>query len=64
MKPIPLPEVVFLIALRPRVLVLAAADGLTGAAVDVGQPVHPTPHQDRVEGRGRNPQFHDDLDWF
>ena len=43
-------------------LVLVAADGLTGCAVDVGKPVEPATDQDRVHGRGRHVESVGDLD--
>jgi hypothetical protein len=42
--------------------VLVAADGLTGGAVDLGQPVDPAPLQDGVHGARRGPDDAGDPD--
>jgi len=47
---------------RARVLVLVAAHGLTGGAVDVAEPVQAAPGQHPVRGRGRDPGQGRELD--
>src|SRR5690349_24554930 len=42
---------------RARMVVLIPAYGLAGDAVDVGQPVDPTPSQHRAHGGGRHTQL-------
>jgi hypothetical protein len=45
-----------------RTLVLVTANRLAGSPVDMGQPVDPTPHQDRMDRRRRHPKPIADLD--
>ncbi|VXC53820.1 conserved hypothetical protein [Aeromicrobium sp. 9AM] len=46
---------------RPGMGVFVAADRFTGDPVDAAEPVHPTPHQHRVDRRGRDPEPASDL---
>lgn len=47
---------------RAGVVVLVAAQGFAGDAVEVAEPVDPAPHQHRVDGRGGQAEPAGDLD--